>query len=104
MTTQHSRRRFLQAGLAAGALAPLLSACNPDPAAKEAQDSVRSSSYGDPTKLGVRSKLADQYTSSHPDVKMVFEGTATAEYWDKLATQMAGGNAPDVINIDIARI
>lgn len=104
MTTQFNRRRFLQAGLAAGVLAPLLSACNLDPAAKEAKESVRFSSYGDPTKLGLRSKLADQYTSSHPDVKMVFEGTATAEYWDKLATQMAGGNAPDVINIDIARI
>ncbi|MFI6828423.1 ABC transporter substrate-binding protein [Kribbella sp. NPDC050241] len=104
MTTPLNRRRFLQAGLAAGVLAPFLSACNLDPAAKEAKNSVRFSSYGDPTKLGLRSKLADQYTSSHPDVKMVFEGTATAEYWDKLATQMAGGNAPDVINIDIARI
>ena len=104
MTTHLSRRRFLQAGLAAGVLAPLLSACNLDPAAKDAKESVRFSSYGDPTKLGLRSKLADQYTSSHPNVKMVFEGTATAEYWDKLATQMAGGNAPDVINIDIARI
>jgi multiple sugar transport system substrate-binding protein len=104
MTTSLNRRRFLQAGLAAGVLAPLLSACNLDPAAKEAKTSVRFSSYGDPTKLGLRSKLADQYTSSHPDVKMVFEGTATAEYWDKLATQMAGGNAPDVINIDAPRI
>jgi multiple sugar transport system substrate-binding protein len=104
MTTDFSRRRFLQAGLAAGLLAPLLSACNLDPAAKDAKESVRFSSYGDPTKLGLRSKLADQFTTSHPDVKMVFEGTATAEYWDKLATQMAGGNAPDVINIDIARI
>ncbi|MGY4765658.1 ABC transporter substrate-binding protein [Kribbella sp. CWNU-51] len=104
MTTDLSRRRILQAGLAAGVLAPLLSACNLDPAAKEAKNSVRFSSYGDPTKLGLRSKLADQYTASHQSVKMVFEGTATAEYWDKLATQMAGGNAPDVINIDTARI
>ncbi len=104
MTTDLSRRRFLQAGLTAGVLAPLLSACNLDPAAKEAKESVRFSSYGDPTKLGLRSKLADLYTSSHPEVKMAFEGTATAEYWDKLATQMAGGNAPDVINIDTARI
>ncbi len=104
MTTDFSRRRFLQAGLAAAVVAPLLSACNLDPAAKSAKESVRFSSYGDPTKLGLRSKLADQYTASHPEVKMTFEGTATAEYWDKLATQMAGGNAPDVINIDIARI
>ncbi|WP_410785557.1 ABC transporter substrate-binding protein [Kribbella sp. C-35] len=104
MTTPLSRRHFLQAGLAAGVLAPLLSACNLDPAAKEAKESVRFSSYGDPTKLGLRGKLAGVYTSSHPDVKIVFEGTATAEYWDKLATQMAGGNAPDVINIDVPRI
>lgn len=104
MTTDLSRRRFLQAGLAAAVVAPLLSACNLDPAAKEAKESVRFSSYGDPTKLGLRSKLADQFSASHPDVKMVFEGTPTADYWDKLATQMAGGNAPDVINIDVPRI
>lgn len=103
-STDFSRRRFLQAGLAATVLAPLLSACNIGPGGGPSADSVRFSSYGDPTKLGLRSKLADQYTAGHPEVKMVFEGTATAEYWDKLATQMAGGNAPDVINIDIARI
>ncbi|WP_433297363.1 ABC transporter substrate-binding protein [Pseudonocardia sp. CA-142604] len=101
MSSTIGRRRFLQAGALFGVAVPLLAACGMGPGAS---DSVRFSSYGDPTKLGLRGKLADLYTAGHPGTKMSFEGSATSEYWDKLATQMAGGNAPDVINIDIARI
>jgi multiple sugar transport system substrate-binding protein len=96
-----SRRRFLQASAVLGVATPVLAACGFGPGSS---DGIRFSSYGDPTKLGLRGQLADLYTQGNPDVKMVFEGSATSEYWDKLATQMAGGNAPDVINIDIARI
>lgn len=101
MSSTFSRRRLLQAGAVLGITAPVLAACGFAP---RQSDGVRFSSYGDPKKLGLRGQLAEQYTSGHPDVKVTFEGTATAEYWDKLATQMAGGNAPDVINIDTARI
>lgn len=102
MSSMISRRRLLQAGALFGVAAPALAACGFAPPGRP--DGVRFSSYGDPTKLGLRGQLAELYTSGHPDVKMVFEGSATSDYWDKLATQMAGGNAPDVINIDIARI
>jgi multiple sugar transport system substrate-binding protein len=37
---------------------------------------------------------------SHPTIKMVFEGSPSDSYFAKLATQIAGGNAPDVINLD----
>jgi multiple sugar transport system substrate-binding protein len=102
MSSTFSRRQLLRAGAVFGIAAPALAACGFVPQGQP--DGIRFSSYGDPTKLGLRGQLADLYTQGHPDVKMVFEGSATAEYWDKLATQMAGGNAPDVINIDIARI
>jgi|GEM_PF-1033575 len=66
---------------------------------------IRFSSYGDPTKLKIRSDLLATYTKDNKDgVTVTFEGTPSADYWDKLATQFAGNNAPDVINIDAARI
>ncbi|MFC5232858.1 ABC transporter substrate-binding protein [Pseudonocardia zijingensis] len=102
MSSTFSRRRLLQAGAVLGVAAPVLAACGFAP--RQQSDGIRFSSYGDQKKLGLRGQLADLYTQGHPDVKVTFEGSATAEYWDKLATQMAGGNAPDVINIDIARI
>ncbi|MGI5129797.1 ABC transporter substrate-binding protein [Pseudonocardia sp. CA-107938] len=101
MDSTISRRRLLQAGAVLGIATPVLAACGFAP---RQADGIRFSSYGDPKKLGLRGQLAELYTKSHPDVKVAFEGTATAEYWDKLATQMASGNAPDVINIDVARI
>ncbi|SEP73302.1 ABC transporter substrate-binding protein [Microlunatus flavus] len=99
-----SRRTLLGAGLAAAVSAPFVSACSAiRPGGAEA-DAIRFSSYGDPTKLKIRGSLADTYMKLNPDAKIAFEGTATAGYWDKLATQMAGGNAPDVINIDSPRM
>lgn len=66
---------------------------------------IRFSSYGDTTKLGLRGELLEQYTDDNEDrVSIVFEGTPTADYWDKLATQFAGNNAPNVVNIDSARV
>lgn len=106
MTEGLTRRTVLQAGFAAGIAIPLLAACSASGSSSAGSGSatVRFSSYGDPTKLGLRSSLAKEYMAAHPKVKMVFEGSATADYWDKLATEIAGGNAPDVINIDSVHI
>ena len=99
-----SRRTLLGAGLAAAVAAPFVSSCSVFRPGGDEADAIRFSSYGDPTKLKIRGSLADTYMQQNPGSKIAFEGTATAGYWDKLATQMAGGNAPDVINIDSPRM
>jgi multiple sugar transport system substrate-binding protein len=106
-----TRSAAFRTGIALAATIPLLVGCaagggSTGSGSTEAAGNgqIRFSSYGDPTKLQLRSSLADVYMKANPDVKVTFEGSATADYWDKLATQIAGGNAPDVINIDIARI
>jgi multiple sugar transport system substrate-binding protein len=41
------------------------------------------------------------YTKAHPDVKIEGQPGEFGSYWDKLATQTAGGTAPDIIQMDM---
>ncbi len=42
-------------------------------------------------------KVVELFEAANPDIKVVPEYMGGDSYWDKLATQVAGGNAPDVI-------
>lgn len=44
--------------------------------------------------------VIDQYMKLHPNVTIVAEPGEWSGYWDKLSTQIAGGNAPDIIQMD----
>ena len=44
--------------------------------------------------------VADLYTKANPGVAFDGEFNAFNDYWPKLGTQVAGGNAPDVIQMD----
>ena len=44
------------------------------------------------------------YQTAHPGVKITGAAGEFASYWDKLSTQVAGGNAPDIIQMDMAYI
>jgi len=46
----------------------------------------------------------DAYTKANPGVKISPQPGEWASYWDKLATQVAGGTAPDIIQMDMAYI
>jgi multiple sugar transport system substrate-binding protein len=45
-------------------------------------------------------KANDLYTKANPDTKITGEFLAWNDYWPKLATQTAGGAAPDIIQMD----
>ncbi|MET7832248.1 extracellular solute-binding protein [Micromonospora sediminicola] len=102
--TPLSRRRFVR-GLAAVALAAPLAlgaaACGGDEGGGD----------GGPVKLSVfwwggeaRAKLTEDalalYTRKHPDVTFEKTWQANQGYFDKLATLTAGGNPPDLFQID----
>jgi multiple sugar transport system substrate-binding protein len=42
------------------------------------------------------------FTGDHPDARVAAEKAAFADYWDKLATQAAGGQAPDVFRMSMS--
>jgi multiple sugar transport system substrate-binding protein len=111
MTSQRSisRRAFLTGGVSLAVVTPLLAACtgnsastaSPSPfSTKLGPATLRFSSYGNDKKMQIRSALAAKFTQAHPNIKMVFEGSPSDSYFAKLATQIAGGNAPDIINLD----
>ena len=43
----------------------------------------------------------DAYIKANPNVKIAPQPGEFASYWDKLATQTAGGQAPDIIQMDM---
>lgn len=45
-------------------------------------------------------EMIDAFHAEHPEIKVAPQPSEWSGYWDKLATMVAGNNAPDVINMD----
>lgn len=90
-----NRRQFLMGGtavLAAGAagLRPAFAA----------ETDLRMIFWGSKARADRTYKANDLYTQKNPSTKITGEFYAWNDYWPKLATQTAGGNAPDIIQMD----
>jgi multiple sugar transport system substrate-binding protein len=81
------------------ATAPTAPAPAPAEAKKQEPVSIRFAWWGDGKRHEKYNAIADLYEKSHPNVKIVREFGAFNDYWDKLATQTAGGNAPDIVGM-----
>src|SRR5262249_25202032 len=53
----------------------------------------------DPTALEFVKKGVTMVTSKYPNLKITVENAAWGDYWQKLTTDVAGGNAPDMLNM-----
>jgi len=60
--------------------------------------------WGNPTRNKNTQDEIDAYMKAHPDVKITGQPGDFSSYWDKLATQTAGGTPPDIIQMDMAYI
>src|SRR5580658_10297527 len=89
--------RLILAGLACFLLAVFftLSGCS-----KSSGTKIRVSSWGSPEENQILVDLINQYNQSHPGVTAVLERTAFSDYVQHLLTQIAGGEAPDVIFVE----
>lgn len=65
-------------------------------AADDGSAEIRFTWWGDTARHEKYNSIADIFEEENPDVTIVREFGGWADYWDKLATQTAGGNAPDV--------
>jgi multiple sugar transport system substrate-binding protein len=89
------RRGFL--GLGAGLLAAATAGCG-----FGADAGLRVAWYGGaPVHEALDAALA-AFTAGHPDAQLAAERAAFGDYWDKLATQAAGGQAPDVFRMSMS--
>ncbi len=100
-------RRHALALLAVAGTVPALAACGPNAAGPSGEDgsaALRVYWWGAELRAGLTQEVLDLYTADHPDLEIKPEYSEWSSYWDKLATQTAGGAAPDIIQMDEAYI
>ncbi len=62
---------------------------------------IRFAWWGDTARNEVYSEICDRFEAANPGIKVVREPSSWNDYWDKLATQVAGDNAPDVFGMHV---
>ena len=107
-----NRRQFLigAGGLAAAATTGGLTACAPGSGGggnagggggEADAGTLALAWWGNPTRNKNTDAMIAAYTKANPDVKITGQPGEFSSYWDKLATQTAGGTAPDIIQMDM---
>lgn len=101
MTMLWSRRGVLGAGAGLAGLGAL-SACggSTTPAQGGGGGPIRFTWWGGEFYDDLTKRMVAEFTDQHPDIEVAFEPGSWDGYWDRLATQVAGNDAPDVINMD----
>jgi len=61
---------------------------------------LRFSWWGSDVRADLTTKAVREFESRHPNVKVQTDYAAYGPYWQKIATETAGGNAPDVLQMD----
>jgi multiple sugar transport system substrate-binding protein len=90
-------RRMLAALLL---VAPLLAGCGSGSGNSGGNVTITFAWWGSDSRATITRKAVDLFEQRNPGVKVQTTFSAYAAYWEKLATQTAGGNAPDVITMD----
>lgn len=104
-----TRRQFLiGAGLAAAATTGGLAACAPGAGGGGSQGggdqgavNLALAWWSNPTRTKNTQAMIAAYMKANPNVKISPQPGEFSSYWDKLATQTAGGTAPDIIQMDM---
>ncbi len=106
MDRQLSRRSFLGvagAGVAGVTMAGV-SACDKEPDRSKSDrailKTIQMAWWGSTERHKRTQDALTAFSRKHPDIKVDSWFSAWNGYWDKLATQTAGGNPPDVIQMD----
>lgn len=99
-------RRAIIAVLSTTTLIAALAACsgsdeNPDDGSDAVDEPVelRIAWSGSEDRTQRTQEALDLYTELNPNVTIEVEYTTSTNFWDRLTTQVAGGNAPDIIQM-----
>lgn len=97
------RTALTVAGVAA---AGTLSACGPNAAdggtSEDGTTSLRMTWWGSEKRIDLTTAALAEYEKVAPDVSVTTEPAEFSSYWDKLATQTAAHDAPDIIQMEEA--
>ncbi|HHU37890.1 MAG TPA: extracellular solute-binding protein, partial [Propionibacterium sp.] len=64
------------------------------------QVTLRFAWWGNDTRNRMTQEIIEAFEAENPDIKVQGEPGEFSGYWDKLATQVAASDAPDVIQMD----
>lgn len=95
-----TRRNFIHRGLALGGAAALSSLAGR--AAMAAETEMRLFWWGSPGRAERTLAVAKLFEAANPDVTILGE-IGGNDYWSKLTTMLAGGNAPDIFQLEPGR-
>ncbi|WP_213453860.1 ABC transporter substrate-binding protein [Rhizomonospora bruguierae] len=101
--TTLGRRRFLRGIAALAVAAPLMfgaAACGDDKSGDDGKVELSFFWWGGDARAKLTEQALDLYTTKHPNVTFKKTWQANQGYFDKLATLTAGGDAPDIFQID----
>ncbi len=109
-----SRRRFGVLSLSGLGAALGLAACGDSAGSTGSSTAAASNAYksasltlgwwGNAVRDAYTAKIAQKYEGEHSDIKVALQPGQWPTYWTKLSTQVAGGTAPDMIQMDQAYI
>ncbi|APX33936.1 hypothetical protein BH708_15855 [Brachybacterium sp. P6-10-X1] len=104
MSATHLSRRALVRSLGiGGALAVTAAGCGPNapgPTSSDGSSTLRFSWWGNSDRAELTSAALDAFEAAHPDTPVSGEWGGFDGYFDKLATQTAGGGAADVFQLN----
>ncbi len=73
-------------------------------ASAEDQIELRIAWWGSQSRHERTIKVIEMFMQEHPNITITYEPSGWNDHWTKLATQAAGGNLPDIIQQDYARL
>jgi len=98
-----ARKPLLPKAAAVAAVHALtLTGCGGSPQASDGPVTLRFSWWGSDTRHKMTEKLIEAFEAENPNIKVKGEYGDWSGYWDKLATQVASQDAPDIIQMDAA--
>ncbi|TRZ66308.1 MAG: carbohydrate ABC transporter substrate-binding protein [Comamonadaceae bacterium] len=89
-----SRRQVLKSGLAMASMATSIVS----PSARAADVNVRIMYWGSPDRVKRTNAVTEIFAKSYPGLTANAE--TSSDYWAKLNTMMAGGNMPDIVQLE----
>lgn len=60
---------------------------------------IRFSWWGDTVRNDMYGEICDRFEAENPGIRVMREPMSWSDYWTKMSTQVAGGNAPDVFGM-----
>lgn len=102
MNYQPTRRSILQLSVAATASALALTGCGTgaNKAVETGPVTIRFTWWGGDARQKATQQVIDAFNAENPNITVVGEYSDWTGYWDKLATQVAANDAPDIIQMD----